>query len=55
MCGVLILREHTCSSVELTIKTVGLMSNIEYVKYSSLLNIHFYFTKEMVVVNTHTT
>jgi len=36
MCGVFILREHTCSSVVLMVKTV--MSNFEYVKYSSLLN-----------------
>jgi len=36
MCGVLILNEHTCSSIVLIVKTV--MSNFEYVKYSSLLN-----------------
>jgi len=36
MCGVLILSEYACSSVVLMIKTV--MSNFEYVKYSSLLN-----------------
>jgi len=36
MCGVLILNEHTCSSVVLRVKTV--ISNFEYVKYSSLLN-----------------
>jgi len=34
MCGVLILSEHTCSSVVLVVKTV--MSNFEYVKYKSL-------------------
>jgi len=36
MCAVLIFNEHTCSSVVLTVKIV--MSNFEYVKYSSLLN-----------------
>jgi len=36
MCDVLILNEHTCSSVVLRVKTV--ISNFEYVKYSSLLN-----------------
>jgi len=36
MCGVFILREHTCSSVVLIVKIV--MSNFECVKYSSLLN-----------------
>jgi len=36
MCGVFILREHTCSSVVLIVKIV--MLNFEYVKYSSLLN-----------------
>ena len=36
MCGVLILNEHLCSSVVLIVKTV--LSNFEYVKYSSLLN-----------------
>jgi len=36
MCGVFILNEYTCSSVVLIVKIV--MSNFEYVKYSSLLN-----------------
>ena len=36
MCGVFNLSEHTCSSVVLLLKIV--MSNFEYVKYSSLLN-----------------
>ena len=36
MCGVFILREHTCNSVVLMVKIV--MSSYEYVKYSSLLN-----------------
>jgi len=36
MCGVFILSEYTCSFVVLIVKTV--MSNLEYVKYSSLLN-----------------
>ena len=36
MCGVLILNVYTRSSVVLIIKTV--VSNFEYVKYSSLLN-----------------
>ena len=36
MCGVFNLSEHTCSSVVLLVKIV--MSNFEYVKYSSLLN-----------------
>jgi len=35
MCGVLIVNEHTCSSVVLIVKIV--MPNSEYVKYSSLL------------------
>jgi len=34
--GVFIISEHTCGSVVLIIKTV--MSNFDYVKYSSLLN-----------------
>jgi len=38
MCGVLVLSEHTYMQFRCIIKTVGLMSNFEQVKYSSLLN-----------------
>jgi len=36
MCGAFILNEYSCSSVVLIVKAV--MSNFEYVKYSSLLS-----------------
>jgi len=36
MCGVFILSEHACISVVTIVKII--MSNFEYVKYSSLLN-----------------